>query len=261
MPSRDHATPPIPAPTHTQSPKATAVIFGRAQRGQAFVEFAMVLLLIITILTGGLLIIRALFMQQSLLDVATRAAQWGSATNSDAEMRRIIKEASSFAPNVTVVIDPPDNPPRPIGTMFTLTLRANIPLVGPTISLNAPLSARVAAVIQHNPMRFVEPGQPPITLHPGDFVKVFTTAGDSLNVRRKPGLDGDVAFQLRPSLPIGSPLLGKPFPDSLLQVISGPVTANGLVWYKIYMMHSKRTGWCVGRADQVNTLQKVGEVF
>ena len=258
--SRDHASRSTRSP-NGQPLRSAAALLGRAQSGQAFVEFAMVLILIITILTGGLLIIRALFMQQSLLDVATRAAQWGSSTNSDAEMQRIIKEASSFAPNVTVIIDPPDNPPRPIGTMFTLTLRANVPLIGPTISLNAPLSARVAAVIQHNPMRFVEPGAPPITLYPGDFVKIFTTAGDSLNVRRKPGLDGDVAFTLRPSVSIQSPLTNKPSPDSLLQIIDGPVTANGLVWYKIYMIHSKRTGWCVGRADQVNTLQKVGEVF
>jgi hypothetical protein len=219
----------------------------QAQSGQAFVEFAMVLILIITILVGGILVIRALFMQQSLLDVAARAIQWGSATNSNEEMQRIINDARSFAPDLSVTIDPPDAAQRPIGTLLTLTLRANVPLVGPFVSLNAPLSARVAAVIQHNPMRFVEPSLPPISLQAGDYARVFTTAGDNLNVRRKPGLDGDVAFILHP--------------NTQVQVIGGPVDANGLRWYKVYLLHSKLTGWCVGRADQVNTLVKIGKVF
>jgi len=219
----------------------------RAQSGQAFVEFAMVLILIVTILTGGLLVIRALFLQQSLLDVATRAIQWGSSTNSNEEMQRIIDEAKNFAPNVIVIMDPPNADQRPIGTLFTLTLRANIPLVGPTIALTAPLSARVAAIIQHNPMRFVAPTSPPFNLQVGDYTRVFTTAGDNLNVRRKPGLDGDVAFILHP--------------NTQVQIVGGPVDANGLRWYKVYLLHSKLTGWCVGRADQVDTLIKIGRVF
>jgi len=201
----------------------------------------------VTILVGGILVIRALFMQQSLLDVAARAIQWGSATNSNEQMQQIIDEAKSFAPDLSVTIDPPLEGLRPIGSILTLTLRANVPLVGPFVNLTAPLSARVAAIVQHNPMNFVKPAPPLFNLQPGDYTRVFTTAGENLNVRRKPGLDGDVAFIVHP--------------NTQVQIVGGPLDANGLRWYKIYLIHSKLSGWCVGQADKVNTLVKIGEVF
>lgn len=229
----------LPLSQHARRPYAAS--------GQALVEFSMVLILIVTILVGGVLLIRALFMQQSLLDIATRAAQWGSSTNSNEEMQRIISEANAFAPNVTVIMDPPNAAQRPIGSIFTLTLRANVPLVGPTIALNAPLAARVTVLIQHNPMRFVAPLPPPVTLVWGDVASVFTTAGDNLNVRRMPGLRGALAFVLQPG--------------NKVEIIGGPVDANGLRWYKVFAIRQRLSGWCVGRADQVDTLVKVGSVF
>ncbi|MHB8628999.1 MAG: TadE/TadG family type IV pilus assembly protein [Aggregatilineales bacterium] len=209
-------------------------------RGQAYVEFAMVLLIIITLLVGGILVIRALFLEENLNDIATRAAQWGASTNNNDQVMQIINEAHSFATDLQVTLNPPDAAHRPIGTVFTVTLKANVPMVGPGLALIVPLGAQASALIEHTPMSFSQPLLTNTLLRIGDTVLVHTTAGDTLTVRHNPGLDGTRAFYMHDK-------------DHAI-IVGGPTLANGLRWWQIIYGRAKLTGWCVDQADTVTTL-------
>jgi len=234
------------------------------RRGQAYVEFALVLLVIISLLTGGVLLIRALFLEENLHDIATRAAQWGASTNNYDQVMQIVREASSFATDLRVTLTaclppdftkcvsntftidaqvpltPADKIQRPIGALFTVALQANVPMVGPGLAVVAPLSAHASALIEHAPMSFSAPQATNTFLRVGDNVLVHTTAGDLLTVRHNYGLDGVRAFYMHSG-------------DHAI-IVDGPVTANGLRWWQIVYGRSKLTGWCVDQADAVMTL-------
>jgi hypothetical protein len=235
--------------------------------GQAYVEFALVLMIIITLLVGGVLVIRALFLEENLHDIATRAVQWGASTNNYGQVMQIIHEASSFATdlqgtltycpapeftnctssNFTIDLQAPfspsDNLQRAVGpynALFTVSLHANVPMVGPGLALVAPLGAQASALIEHTPMSFSQPLLTSTPLRIGDNVLVHTTAGDLLTVRHNPGLDGIRAFYMHDG-------------DHAV-IVGGPALANGLRWWQIVYGRSKLIGWCVDQADAVITL-------
>jgi|GEM_PF-1060838 len=217
------------------------------RRAQALVEFALVIMLLISTLVGGVLVIQALFLQQRLIDIVARAAEWGASTNNNSQIAQIVEEARHFSDQVTVVIEPFDPKDRPIGSKLTVSIVAVIPMFGPGVALTAQLGASNTALIEHNPMRFATPPPVPITFHVDDYVSVHTTAGESLNVRRTPGIKGSTFFSL--------------FNGGKAIIIDGPVELNGLRWWKIYDLRSKLSGWCVDKADTVDTLTYITSFF
>jgi hypothetical protein len=222
----------------------------KRSKAQALVEFALVLMLIITTMVGGVLTIQALFLQQRLIDIVARAAQWGGMTNSNEEMNKILDEARTFSSDVTVRFDPVDPRRRVIGSTLTVEVTARIPLVGAGVALEANLGARSVIIIEHAPMRFAVPAPPPFTFKVGDFVRIQTTANESLNVRRAPGLKGGVIWSL--------------FQGNLAFIVDGPVTVDGLRWWKVERRQrggQVLVGWCVDRADTVDTLVLVTKSF
>jgi len=235
--------------------------------GQAYVEFALVLLIIITLLSGGVLVIRALFLEENLYDIVTRAAQWGASTNNYGQVMQIIHEASSFASDLqgtltycpapqftnctssdfTIDLQAPfslsNNLQRsvgPLNALLTISLHANVPMVAPGFGLVAPLGAQASALIEHTLMSFSQPLLTSTPLRIGDNVLVHTTAGDALTVRHNPGLDGIRAFYMHDG-------------DHAV-IVGGPALANGLRWWQVIYGRSKLTGWCVDQADTVTTL-------
>jgi len=131
--------------------------------------------------------------------------------------------------------------------MFTVSLHCQVSMVGPGIAWNVPMSAQASALVAHNPMLFVTPPPPPKVVQVGDYVQVHTTAGDWLNLRRKPGLDGNTIAALPPG--------------GFALVVDGPVQANGLQWWRIYAIRAKIYGWCVDQADTVSTLIPIASSF
>ncbi len=218
-----------------------------SRQGQALVEFALVLMLIITTMVGGVLVIEALFLEQRLIDIVSRAAEWGASTNNNDQVQQIIDEALTFSHDVTVTINPPDPKNRPIGSKFTVAISARIPMLGPGVALTAQLGATTTVLIEHNPMRFGLPIPPDFRFHAGDYVRVRTTAHESLNVRRTPGIKGATFFSL--------------FNGDYATIVGGPVEANGLRWWQVYASRAKLTGWCVDQADTVQTLNLIAKFF
>jgi hypothetical protein len=217
-------------------------------RAQALVEFALVLMLIVVTMVGGVLTIQAIFLQQRLIDIVTRAAQWGATTNSNEEINRILDEARGFSRNITITISPLTG--RKIGDKLIIDVQAAIPMVGAGIALDANIGARSVVLVEHGPMRFVEPEaeQPRVTI--GSYVQIETTAGESLNVRRQPGLRGTPFWSL--------------FKGDTAIVIDGPVILDGLRWWKVERRFRNNTvlsGWCVDKADTVNTLVPLDTIF
>ncbi len=96
-------------------------------------------------------------------------------------------------------------------------------------------------------MDFVAPINTKPVVQVGDYVQIQTTAGDSLNLRRKPGLDGDTMASL--------------YKGTFALVVDGPVYANGLRWWRVYIHRSKLYGWCVDSADTVDTLVPITRSF
>jgi len=223
----------------------------KARRGQAFVEFSMVLILIMTILVGGVLVIQAIFMQQRLIDIVSRAAQWGAMTNSNEQINLILDEARAFSTDVQIRIIPDDVRQRPIGSKMTLEVYAQVQMLGSGISLTANLGARAVILVEHDPMRFALPEEPLRTLQLGDVVRVNTTAGESLNMRRLAGLAGGQFASL--------------YKGDIVIIIDGPVLKDGLRWWRVEkrLQNSKKPlqGWCVDKADTVDTLELLGPLF
>lgn len=236
-----------------------------SRHGQALVEFALVIMLIVSTMIGGVFVIRSLLVQQQITDIVARAAQWGAMTNSNDEIERILKETCDLVsggcenkdtcsflsgqctPNVQISFDPADAKKRTIGTRLTINVVAQVPMFGPGIALLSQMGARSIVMIEHEPMRFALPEPPPFEFHYGDLVRIHTTAGDTLNVRRKPGLKGDTYFII---------------PNTYTAtIVGGPVYANGLRWWQVYYARAKLTGWCVDRADDVDTLILVARFF
>lgn len=207
-------------------------------------------MLIITTMVGGVLTIQALFLQQRLIDIVARAAQWGGMTNSNDEMEKILDEARSFSSDVSIRFDPIDPRKRVIGSTLTVEVTARIPLLGAGVALEANLGARSVIVIEHAPMRFAIPAPPEFTFEIGDYVRIQTTGNESLNVRRAPGLKGGVIWSL--------------FPGNFAYIIDGPVTKDGLRWWKVERRQrggGVLVGWCVDRADTVQTMVLVAKSF
>jgi hypothetical protein len=235
----------------------------RKSRAQALVEFALVLMLILTTMVGGVLVIQALFWQQALQDVVARAGQWGAMTNSNTEIEAILNEAKQrfgirekingievFGENVQYTIEPRDENVRVLGTKLSITLTARLPLVGVGVSLEANLGARAVVLVERGKMRFVTPQVPPAQIAVGSYVLVETTGGESLNARRQPGLQGSPYFAL--------------FKGDRVIVVDGPVIKDGLRWWKIekrFPNKTKLTGWSVDQADTIQTLQVVTQTF
>jgi hypothetical protein len=220
----------------------------RHKRAQALVEFALVLMLIITTMVGGVLTIQALFLQQRMIDIVTRAAQWGAITNSNDEINRILQEARGFSRNVTITITPLEG--RKIGDKLTVEVQAAIPMFGVGVALDANIGARSVVLVEHGPMRFAAPQADPPQVRIGSYVQIETTANESLNVRRQPGLRAGVFWSL--------------FRGDKAIVVDGPVVQDGLRWWKIerrFPNGQVLSGWCVDKADTVNTLNLISQVF
>lgn len=217
-------------------------------RAQALVEFALVIMLILTTMAGGVLIIQALFLQQRVLDIVTRAAQWGAMTNSNEEINKILDEARYFSNDVTITISPLTN--RRIGDKLTIEVQARIPLLGVGTALEANIGSRTVVLVEHAPMRFVTPQEIIPTVKVGDYVRIETTAGESLNVRRQPGLRANVYWSL--------------FRGNTALIIDGPAVVDGLRWWRVerrFPNGQVLNGWCVDKADTVDTLNLIDSTF
>jgi hypothetical protein len=249
----------------------------RRKPAQALVEFALVLMLIITTMVGGVLTIQALFLQQRLIDIVTRAAQWGATTNSDEQMYRILAEACTFSRNVQITITPKEDKTsddkrdqvlasvcifsrdvptpitakegRKIGDKLIVEVQAKVPLLGAGVALEANIGARSVVLVEHGPMRFGPPQVDPPQVSIGSYVRIQTTAGESLNVRRQPGLRAATFWSL--------------FNGNTAIVIDGPVLVDGLRWWKVERRLNGQvlSGWCVDKADTVDTLIPLERVF
>ncbi len=218
-----------------------------ARRGQALVEFALVFMLIISTMTGGVLVIQALFLQQRIIDIVARASEWGASTNSNEQIMAIVNEALTFSDHITYTLTPSDPAARKIGTKFTVSIGAEIPLLGAGTSLIAHLGASNTVLIENNPMKFAPPIAEKPTIRIGDLVVANTTAGENLKVHVDAGLKASTHFVL--------------YKQDLATIIGGPVIKNGLRWWKIYDIRVKLTGWCVDNADGVETLVIKGHFF
>jgi hypothetical protein len=106
----------------------------RAERGQALVEFALVLPMICAMLLAVLLVAEIGVARLALEHGAAEGARTGALTNDDALLRGTVAAAVSplDAAKVHVSIDPPqDHPPRtgdPRGALLRVTLRYTIPM-------------------------------------------------------------------------------------------------------------------------------------
>ena len=106
----------------------------RSERGQALVEFALVLPMVCAMLLAVLLVAEISVARLALEHGAAEAARTGALTNDDTLVRGTV--AASVAPldasKVHVAIDPTaDHPPRngdPRGSLLRVTLRYAIPL-------------------------------------------------------------------------------------------------------------------------------------
>jgi TadE-like protein len=106
----------------------------RADRGQALVEFALVLPMICAMLLAVVLVAEIGVARLALEHGAAEGARTGALTNDDALVRGTV--AATVGPldaaKVHVNIDPPqDHPPRtgdPRGTLLHVTLRYTIPM-------------------------------------------------------------------------------------------------------------------------------------
>ncbi len=220
----------------------------RRKPAQALVEFALVVMLIVSTMVGGALTIQALFLQQRLIDIVTRAAQWGATTNSNEEINRVLNEARSFSRSVSITITPLEG--RKIGDKLIIEVQASIPMLGAGVALDANLGARSVVLIEHGPMRFAEPQAEVPQVGIGSYAQIETTAGESLNVRRQPGLRAGVFWSL--------------FRGDKVIVIDGPVVRDGLRWWKVerrFPNGQVLSGWCVDKADTVSTLVLIDRTF
>jgi uncharacterized protein YgiM (DUF1202 family) len=77
-------------------------------------------------------------------------------------------------------------------------------------------------------------------LRVNDPVRVYTTAGDNLNLRSGPGLNFDIIARLEK--------------DSEATLLEGPRKADGYAWWRIQTADGQE-GWAVERADEEQTLQ------
>lgn len=80
------------------------------------------------------------------------------------------------------------------------------------------------------------------TLYPNTIAEVYTTGGDTLNLREGPGIDFDILARLEPG--------------ALVTLLEGPRKNDndGYVWWRIRSEDGVE-GWSVERADQEQTLQ------
>ena len=79
------------------------------------------------------------------------------------------------------------------------------------------------------------------SLKVGMIVKVNTTAGDKLNLRKTPSKDGEIVKQL----PNGTKLT----------ILDGPQVVDGSIWWKVKVSVTNEVGWCLEFADDIHTLQ------
>ena len=106
----------------------------RAERGQAIVEFALVLPLLLVLVLGVALITEIGVARLALEHAAAEAARTGSLTNDDDLIRSTVTAAVSplDASRVMVVIEPThDEVPRsstPRGSLFRVRLRYPLPV-------------------------------------------------------------------------------------------------------------------------------------
>jgi uncharacterized protein YgiM (DUF1202 family) len=80
------------------------------------------------------------------------------------------------------------------------------------------------------------------TLYPNTTAEVYTTGGDTLNLREGPGIDFEIIERLEPG--------------ALVTLLEGPRKNDddGYVWWRIRTEEGVE-GWSVERADQEQTLQ------
>ena len=80
------------------------------------------------------------------------------------------------------------------------------------------------------------------TLYPNTLAEVYTTGGDTLNLREGPGIDFDILERLEPGV--------------LVTLLEGPRKNDddGYVWWRI-RTEDGTEGWAVERADEEQTLQ------
>ncbi|MFZ4816277.1 MAG: SH3 domain-containing protein [Phototrophicaceae bacterium] len=86
--------------------------------------------------------------------------------------------------------------------------------------------------------------QPPLILQVGGQAQVFTTEGDSLNMRSGAGTD----FAIVDRLPNGTNLT----------LLEGAVSANGLQWWRVRVNATGREGWVIDFIDNIQTLIPLG---
>ena len=130
----------------------------KSERGQALVEFALVLPMICAMLLAVLLVAEIGVARLALEHGAAEGARTGALTNDDALVRGTI--AASVGPldaaKVRVNIDPPqDHPPRtgdPRGTLLHVTLRYTIPMPLAFVGLSSlPIQGEAARRIEWSP--------------------------------------------------------------------------------------------------------------